>query len=131
MEIVRRRAEELGVVLEDVLDTKEFAALMDEKDELRAFRRKFLFPKKKVVMEDVKQVCEGSSEEIERKAAEDSVDLCGNSLGLQPASTRDRVMLELDDWHRFGVEGHFKSTFPWLTADEFVIRQVCRLLSLS
>ena len=39
--------------------------------------------------------------------------LCGNSLGLQPKTTREEVMQELDDWATLGVEGHFHAAHPW------------------
>ena len=38
-----------------------------------------------------------------------SVYLCGNSLGLQPISTRAFVLEELDKWAEHGVEGHFRT----------------------
>jgi len=31
----------------------------------------------------------------------------GHSLGLQPRRAREYVLQEMDDWARFGVEGHF------------------------
>ena len=37
----------------------------------------------------------------------------GHSLGLQPKSLRAAVELELDEWAKYGVEGHFHSTNPW------------------
>lgn len=39
--------------------------------------------------------------------------LCGNSLGLQPKSARAEVEQELNDWAKFGVEGHFNAKNPW------------------
>ena len=33
--------------------------------------------------------------------------LCGNSLGLQPKSTKEAIAQELEDWKQYGVEGHF------------------------
>ena len=39
--------------------------------------------------------------------------LCGNSLGLQPKSARAAVEQELNDWAKFGVEGHFNAKNPW------------------
>lgn len=39
--------------------------------------------------------------------------LCGNSLGLQPTTTREEVMQELNDWATLGVEGHFHAAHPW------------------
>lgn len=39
--------------------------------------------------------------------------LCGNSLGLQPKSVRAAVEQELNDWAKYGVEGHFDAKNPW------------------
>lgn len=40
--------------------------------------------------------------------------LCGNSLGLMPKVARDYVTAELDDWAKYGVEGHFHARSPWM-----------------
>jgi kynureninase len=45
---------------------------------------------------------------------------CGNSLGLQPRSTRQAVLDELDYWAELAVEGHFRGRLPWLDYHEFV-----------
>ena len=42
----------------------------------------------------------------------------GHSLGLQPMNARAAVELELDEWARYGVEGHFHSTNPWYSYHE-------------
>lgn len=74
-----------------------FAKKMDEQDPLKEFREKFLFPdfhKNEVIY------------------------FTGNSLGLQPVTTRDMILEELDDWGKFGVEGHFMSRRPWYSYHE-------------
>ncbi|MDG2426681.1 MAG: kynureninase [Flavobacteriales bacterium] len=38
----------------------------------------------------------------------------GNSLGLQPRAAEHIIAEELEDWRKFGVEGHFKSRRPWV-----------------
>ena len=38
----------------------------------------------------------------------------GNSLGLQPKTTKKYLQQELDDWANLGVEGHFEAKNPWL-----------------
>lgn len=45
---------------------------------------------------------------------EDMIYFLGNSLGLQPKSVTKYIDKELDKWHQFGVEAHFKSNSPWL-----------------
>jgi len=48
--------------------------------------------------------------------------LCGNSLGLQPKTTRQYITDELDRWQNNAVHGHFTGPFPWLNIDEFVYK---------
>ena len=70
---------------------------MDANDPLNSFREKFLFPdfhKKEIIY------------------------FTGNSLGLQPKSTRKMIEEELDDWAKYGVEGHFMSRRPWYSYHE-------------
>ena len=44
----------------------------------------------------------------------------GNSLGLQPKITKKYIKQELDDWAKFGVEGHFEAKNPWISYHEFL-----------
>jgi kynureninase len=44
----------------------------------------------------------------------------GNSLGLQPKTTKDYLQQELNDWATYGVEGHFLAKNPWLSYHEIV-----------
>ncbi len=39
---------------------------------------------------------------------------CGNSLGLQPKTAKEAILIELEDWANLGVEGHFKGRNAWL-----------------
>jgi len=52
----------------------------------------------------------------------------GNSLGLQPKSVRAAVQLELDDWAKWGVEGHFHGTNPWYSYHEFLTEKAARIV---
>ncbi|MFT4063014.1 MAG: kynureninase [Edaphocola sp.] len=70
----------------------EYARSLDDADTLFAFRERFFFPQH-----------EGN----------DAIYLCGNSLGLQPRSTRYLMGKELADWAKWGVEGHFNAENPW------------------
>lgn len=84
-------------------DTKQFkntieeARRLDEQDPLKGFRDKFYIP-----------IMHGK----------ESVYFTGNSLGLQPKSTQEYVMNELEDWANFGVEGHFHARNPWVSYHE-------------
>ena len=88
-------------------NTLEFARRMDADDPLRHFRSRFLFPQHKGA--DVRY-------------------FCGNSLGLQPASVRSYIGQELDDWARYGVEGHFHGTHPWLSYHKMFAEPLSRLV---
>lgn len=75
----------------------DFAKHLDDKDELKSFRDKFYIPM------------------INGK---ESVYLTGNSLGLQPKTTQDHILNELEDWATYGVEGHFHARNPWMPYHE-------------
>lgn len=74
-----------------------FAQEMDAKDTLKDFREKFYIPF------------------INGK---ESIYFTGNSLGLQPKTTQDYVLNELEDWANYGVEGHLHARNPWLSYHE-------------
>ncbi len=54
--------------------------------------------------------------------------LTGNSLGLQPKTTRRYIEEELEDWARLGVEGHLHARHPWLPYHEFVTEPMARVV---
>ena len=55
----------------------------------------------------------------------------GHSLGLQPMSVKAAVELELDDWARFGVEGHFHATNPWYSYHELLTPPMARIVGAN
>jgi len=59
---------------------------------------------------------------------EDSIYLCGNSLGLQPKKVKEYVNAELEDWASLGVEGHLHARHPWLPYHEFLTKSMSRLV---
>jgi kynureninase len=79
--------------------TKDWARQQDQDDVLHHFRNKFLFPQHK---------------------GEEVIYFTGNSLGLQPKSTKEYLLQELNDWEKFGVEGHFLAKNPWMQYHEFL-----------
>jgi kynureninase len=93
--------------IKDFQNTKEFADALDAQDPLRDFRGQFLFP-----------VHEGT----------ECVYFTGNSLGLQPRATKSYIEQELDDWARFGVEGHFMARHPWLSYHELLTGQMAQIV---
>jgi kynureninase len=52
----------------------------------------------------------------------------GNSLGLQPKVTAQRLAAELDDWATLGVEGHLEATRPWVAYHELLRAPASRLV---
>lgn len=78
-------------------NTIAFAKQLDEQDSLKSFRDKFYIP-----------IINGN----------ECIYFTGNSLGLQPKTTQDYVLNELEDWASFGVEGHFYARQPWFSYHE-------------
>ncbi len=52
----------------------------------------------------------------------------GNSLGLQPKTTQEYVLNELEDWASFGVEGHFHARTPWKDYHEIFPEVLCGIV---
>ncbi|KAJ8904687.1 hypothetical protein NDN08_001205 [Rhodosorus marinus] len=44
--------------------------------------------------------------------------MCGNSLGLMPRVTTQRLQQHLETWGQTGVEGHFHGKEAWLTIED-------------
>lgn len=78
----------------------DFAIKMDQNDELKSYRDSFHFP------------VDSNGNKI--------LYFTGNSLGLQPKTTKAAVEQELDDWANFAVEGHFKAKNPWMPYHELL-----------
>lgn len=86
-----------------------FAQEMDASDPLAPYREKFFIPK--------------------GENGEESIYLCGHSLGLQPRTARVYVEQELQDWGAMGVKGHLQARHPWLPYHEFLTPQTARLIN--
>jgi kynureninase len=78
--------------------TLQFAKRMDREDPIRSFRKQFHLPR------------------INGKPA---IYFTGNSLGLQPKSTKNFVREELEDWADMGVGGHLRARRPWVDYHKF------------
>lgn len=84
-----------------------FAQQMDEKDPLKSFREKFYIPtfhEKSVLY------------------------FTGNSLGLQPKSTKDYILEELEAWQKYGVEAHFLAQKPWFSYHENLTNKIATIV---
>jgi kynureninase len=52
----------------------------------------------------------------------------GNSLGLQPKATKSYIQQELDDWAKWGVEGHFFAKNPWMPYHELLAEKTAKIV---
>ncbi len=52
--------------------------------------------------------------EYGRGDTSDKIYFCGNSLGLQHKSVRERINKHLDQWKNSAVESHFSGDYPWI-----------------
>lgn len=85
-----------------------FALEQDKTDALASYRTKFHIPKH----------TDGS----------DILYFCGNSLGLQPKSTKEYLNQELKDWAELGVEGHVHGKNPWLSYHELLTENMANIV---
>ena len=81
-------------------NTLQFAREKDQQDSLKEFRNEFIFTTDN----------SGTSQ----------LYFCGNSLGLQPKSAKNALENELQDWAKWGVEGHFHGRKPWFHYHKFL-----------
>ncbi|MEH0158701.1 kynureninase [Limibacter armeniacum] len=72
--------------------TKAFAQQMDQQDKLSEFRDEFHIP---------------------LSNGKPSIYFCGNSLGAQPKSVETEIALQMENWRKLGVDGHFYGDTPW------------------
>lgn len=88
-------------------NTAEAARTLDSKDPLKSYRNKFLMP---------------------QHEGRDVIYFTGNSLGLQPKTTQTYLQQELNDWAKFGVEGHFLAQNPWLSYHELLTDKMAKIV---
>ena len=55
----------------------------------------------------------------------------GNSLGLQPKRASEIIQTELDDWKRYGVEGHFQAQRPWVNYHAFATDDLAAIVGAN
>lgn len=73
-------------------NTLEFAQSLDTQDDLKEYRKEFIFP---------------------QHNGKDVIYFTGNSLGLQPKKAKTYVDEVMNDWASLAVEGHFYANKPW------------------
>ena len=86
----------------------DYAKQQDQLDDLKHYRTQFHIPK-------------------DNKGNE-WLYFTGNSLGLQPKSTKDYINQELEDWANLGVEGHFEAKNPWMPYHEYLTNFMAKIV---
>jgi len=89
-------------------DNLTFAKQQDKEDALSHLRSRFHIPKD--------------------KDGNEWLYFTGNSLGLQPKSTKEYINQELEDWANLGVEGHFEAKNPWLNYHELLTDKMAKIV---
>jgi kynureninase len=117
--------------------SEQFARKEDDKDPSSRLRDEFIVPSKadlnhKRYGPAPKSNSDGSQSGAPTGGLEESIYLCGNSLGLQPRRTREYIQTYLDTWASKGVYGHFKELEdggpPWLHLDDAVKDQTSKIV---
>lgn len=85
-----------------------FAKELDKNDNLSELRNRFHIPKD--------------------KNGKEWLYFTGNSLGLQPKSTKEYINQELEDWSNLGVEGHFEAKNPWMNYHELLTNKMAKIV---
>ena len=94
-----------------------YALQLDAADSLAHFRSKFYIPTKA----DLKRPTIAKPDD--EPVSDESIYLCGNSLGLQPRSAADLIQVFLTQWRTKAVTGHFTDhsdspLAPFLNVDD-------------
>ncbi|MGB2274944.1 MAG: kynureninase [Schleiferiaceae bacterium] len=90
----------------NVLD-KTYSQELDSKDSLAKYRKDFHIP-----------VFSGKQ----------ALYFTGNSLGLMPKLAEKYMTEELEDWKKWGVEGHFHARRPWMPYHEFFSESLAKIV---
>lgn len=91
----------------DFKNSLEYAQQLDQEDSLRSYRDAFHFPK---------------------IAGKQVIYFTGNSLGLQPKSTKKYVDEVMADWAELAVEGHFHAEKSWWDYHERLAEPLSRIV---
>ncbi|MDA0325570.1 MAG: kynureninase [Bacteroidetes bacterium] len=86
----------------------EFALNLDRNDPLAKYRTAFHIP--------------------QDEHGNDWLYFTGNSLGLQPKTTKSAIEQELEDWANLGVEGHFEAKNPWMPYHEYLTESMAKIM---
>ena len=90
-------------------NTLAFAQEMDQKDPLKSYKDQYFMP-------------------ISASTQKEAIYFTGNSLGLQPKGAKAALEVELEDWAKLGVEGHFDGRNPWFHYHKFFTEKAAKLV---
>ena len=85
-----------------------FAKQLDQLDSLSEYRNLFHIPKD--------------------NHNNDLIYFCGNSLGLQPKSTKSFIDKEMKDWANLGVKGWSNAKNPWLEYHSYLTNEMANIV---
>uniref|UniRef100_A0A914DM43 Kynureninase n=2 Tax=Acrobeloides nanus TaxID=290746 RepID=A0A914DM43_9BILA len=103
----------------DALLSQELAEYLNDQDKLKHLRNEFFYPKMATLPHVDKSLV---------NLEEDSVYLCGNSLGLLPKATTRIMDEQFKKWAEIGVFGHLDGEIPWAFCDECCLDGVAKLV---
>ena len=89
---------------------KEDALKMDDNDQLSHLKKEFLY----------------GDDNDEKK-----IYFCGNSLGLQHKSLKNKINDHLEQWKKFAVENHFNGDYPWMDIQDKIKEKLKLFLGCS
>ena len=95
-------------MIETYMNNLDYARQLDLNDPLKKFRAEFHLPK--------------------NNDNQDQLYFAGHSLGLMPKRAADYVNQELASWSKYGVEGHFLGSHPWLHYHENITSSFAQLV---
>ena len=84
-----------------------FAKQLDQDDELKEFRNRFIIP---------------------TKNGKEQIYFLGNSLGLQSRNTQAYIQQILDQWSQYGVEGFFEGDVTWLNLHDTLVSPLSKIV---
>ncbi|KAL2057723.1 hypothetical protein ABVK25_002107 [Lepraria finkii] len=109
--------------------SRGYATQLDNQDTLRHLRKEFIIPTKA----DLKSKTLANSASTSENDDQPCIYFCGNSLGLQPRRTSERIISHLTSWAKKGVYGHFtqhedSNLPPYLHVDDFAAKLMAPLV---
>ena len=89
---------------------KEYALKMDDNDQLSYLKKEFLY---------------GDGNDSKK------IYFCGNSLGLQHYSLKNKINKHLEQWKALAVENHFSGDYPWMDIQDKIKEKLKLFLGCS